>query len=42
MSAETIAKTRHIYATLLQKNGMPVAMVSVLMGHESRKTTAQT
>jgi integrase len=31
--------TRHTYATLLQKNGMPIAMVSALMGHESTDVT---
>jgi integrase len=30
---------RHTYATLLQKNGMPIAMVSALLGHESTDVT---
>ena len=31
--------TRHTYATLLQKRGMPIAMVSALLGHESTDVT---
>jgi len=31
--------TRHTYATLLQKNGMPVAMVAALLGHHSTEVT---
>lgn len=31
--------TRHTYGTLLQKNGMPIAMVSELLGHSSTDVT---
>jgi integrase len=39
IASKTPHATRHTFSTLLQKNGMPIAIVAELLGHSSTKIT---